>query len=89
VPEATIAQRIFRAKAKIRDARIPYRVPHEADLPDRLAAVLAVVYLVFHTGSGANIFEPETVATRCLDEPIDHVAPPGRERRSRHPDRTL
>jgi RNA polymerase sigma-70 factor (ECF subfamily) len=62
----TLAQRIVRAKAKIRDARIPYQVPSREDLPDRLETVLQVVYLVFNEGyaasSGESLTRPDLSA---------------------------
>ena len=61
----TIAQRIVRAKAKIKHAGIPYEVPSRSDLPDRLASVLAVIYLVFNEGYSASSGAEHTRAELC------------------------
>ena len=90
VPEATLAQRIVRAKRKLRDNHAPYRVPRAAELPDRLHAVLAAIYLIYTEGHTATT--GDALVTR---RPLGRGDPPrprprradARRARSRRPPR--
>jgi len=67
VPPATMAQRLVRAKRKIRDARIPYKIPDTNDMPERVDAVLTAIYLIFNEGYASTRGEPLVRTDLCIE----------------------